>query len=86
MVTFDETKSNKRVANLRKKEEEDLASILSNKYGLEYIDLSAVSINTDALQLITEETSKEAEMAIFNKIGKKISIAVRSPNNEKAKK
>ena len=53
MVTFDETKSNKRVANLRKKEEEDLASILSNKYGLEYIDLSAVSINTDALQLIT---------------------------------
>ncbi|MBT3283055.1 type II/IV secretion system protein [bacterium] len=85
MVTFDETKSNKRVANLRKKEEEDLASILSNKYGLEYIDLSAVSINTDALQLITEETSKEAEMAIFNKIGKKISIAVRSPNNEKAK-
>jgi type II secretory ATPase GspE/PulE/Tfp pilus assembly ATPase PilB-like protein len=85
MVTFDETKSNKKVADLRKKEEEDLASILSNKYGLEYIDLSVTAINTDALQLITEETAKQAEMAIFNKIGKKISIALRSPNNEKTK-
>jgi type II secretory ATPase GspE/PulE/Tfp pilus assembly ATPase PilB-like protein len=85
MVTFDETKSNKKVADLRKKEEEDLASILSNKYGLEYIDLSVTAINTEALQLITEETAKQAEMAIFNKIGKKISIALRSPNNEEAR-
>jgi len=52
---------------------------------LQYIDLSSVPINTDALQLVTEATSKEAEMAIFNKVGKKISIAVRSPNDAKAK-
>jgi type IV pilus assembly protein PilB len=84
MVTFDETKVEKKIAELHKKEEEDLANILSSKYGLQYLDLSSVPINTDALQLIKEETSKEAEMAIFNKIGKKISVAVRSPNNKRA--
>ena len=61
-----------------------MANILSNKYGLQYIDLSGVPINTDALQIITEKTSKEAQMAIFKKVDKKLSIAVRSPNNKKA--
>lgn len=84
MVTFDETKSNKKIDDLHKKEEEDLANILSSKYGLQYIDLSRVPINTDALQLINEETARNAEIAIFNKIGKKLSIAVRSPNKESA--
>lgn len=85
MVTFDETKVNKKLKELHKKEEEELADILSDKYGLEYIDLSAVPINTDALQLITEDTARESEMAIFKKIGKKIWIVVRSPNNLKTK-
>ena len=85
MVTFDETKVNKKIEELHKKEEEELASILSNKYGLQYIDLSRVPINTDALQLISKEVAEAAEIAVFNKIGKKISIAVRSPNNEKVK-
>ncbi|MEK7589937.1 MAG: GspE/PulE family protein [Patescibacteria group bacterium] len=84
MVKFDETKVNKKIAELHKKEEEELANILSNKYGLQYIDLSGVPINTDALQIITEKTSKEAQMAIFKKVDKKLSIAVRSPNNKKA--
>lgn len=83
MIKFDEKKSNKRIAELHKKEGEELASILSSKYGLQYIDLSRVPINADALKLISEETARGAEMAVFNKIGKKISIALRSPNNQK---
>jgi len=84
MVTFDETKSNKKIEELHKKEEEELAKILSSKYKLQYIDLSRVPINTDALGLINEDVAKSAEMAIFNKIGKKLSIAIRSPNKEEA--
>ena len=84
MVKFDEKKSTKRIADLHKKEEEELASILSKKYGMQYIDLSRVPINTDALQLISQDTAKEAEMAVFSKTGKKVSIAMRSPNNQKA--
>lgn len=83
MLKFDEKKSNKRIAELHKKEGEELASILSSKYGLQYIDLSRVPINADALKLISEDTARGAEMAVFNKIGKKISIALRSPNNQK---
>lgn len=82
MVTFDETKSNKRIEALHKKEEEELVNILSSKYNLQYIDLSRVPINTDALQLINESTAKGAEMAIFNKVGRKLSVAVRSPRKE----
>lgn len=85
MVTFDESKTNKKIEELHKKEEEELASVLSGKYGLQYIDLSRVSINADALSLINENAAKEAEIAVFSKVGRKISIAVRSPNNEKAK-
>lgn len=80
MVTFDETKSDKKIEELHKKEEEELANILSSKYGLQYIDLSRVPINVDGLRLISEEKARTAETVIFNKVGNKISVAVRSPN------
>lgn len=82
MVTFDEEKQKKRVEELHKKEEEDLASILSKKYGVQYIDLSRTSINTDALQIIGEKEARATEIAIFNRIGKKIFVAIRSPNRQ----
>ena len=83
-ILFDEKNQKKQLEELRQQEEEDLARILSTKYGLEYADLSRASINTDALQLISEKNSRDAEVAAFKKVGKKISIALRSPNNKKA--
>lgn len=82
MVKFQEDRQKKKLATLRAKEEEDLARILSAKYGLDYIDLSTKSINTDALRLIPQENAKRAEIAAFGKVGKKISIAMRTPNNQ----
>ena len=75
MVKFQEDRQKKKLATLRAKEEEDLARILSAKYGMDYIDLSTKSINTDALRLIPQENAKRAEIAAFGKVGKKISIA-----------
>lgn len=71
----------KRVGDLLKKEEEDLASILSAKYGLKYLDLTGISINTDALRLIPEEVARKNKLAAFKIVGKKLDIAVLSPNN-----
>lgn len=86
MPTFkDESKREKQLEELHKQEEEDLARILSPKYGLKYVDLSQVSINTDALRLIGEKEARESEIAAFNKVGKKLSIAIRSPNQQKVK-
>lgn len=80
----DEEKQDKRLEELRKKEEEDLVRILATRYGLNFIDLKQMSINTDALRLIPEELAREAKMAIFDRIGKKIQAVVLSPKNEKA--
>lgn len=85
MPQFDEEKQNKRVDELHKKEEEDLARYVSEKYGLEYVDLSLVGTNNDALRVIGEEDSRKAKIAVFNIIGKKLRIGVLSPENEATK-
>ena len=77
MTKLNEKNKKKPLEELRKKEEEDLAQILSTKYGLEYVDLSQKPINTDALRLITEEVARTSEVAAFHKLGKKISVALR---------
>jgi type IV pilus assembly protein PilB len=71
----------KKLDFLHEKEEEDLASILAQKYGIPYYDLSQMAINTDALRLLTEETARKAEAAVIEKIAKKCTLAVHSLNN-----
>ncbi len=80
----DEEKQNKRLEELRKKEEEEVVRILATKYGLNFIDLKTVIINTDALRLIPENLAREAKIAVFEKNNKKIQVVVFSPKNEKA--
>jgi len=75
--------TNVRLNELRRKEEEELASILSQKYGIEYRDLTRVSINSDALRQIPEDKAREAEAAAFDMTGNKLSLGVRSPQQSK---
>ena len=79
MVTFTEQEQNKRLDFLKKREEEELAQMLSRKYGVEYIDLSLVSINADALRLVPEEEARATEAVVFGQVGKRLSLAVRAP-------
>ncbi len=71
------------IEELQRKEEEELAVMLSGKYQITYADLTRVSINSDALRLIPEEAARAAETAAFEIIGKKLSLAVRSPQHPK---
>lgn len=82
MAKFDESEQKERVDKLHQQEEEELARILSGKYGVQYIDLSQSSINSDALRLIEEAEARDYEVAAFNKISRKISLAVRAPNKK----
>ncbi len=85
MTTFDnEDKQEKRLEELYKKEEEELVRVLATKYGLNFIDLKPIPINTEALKLIPEEIAREAKIAAFTKVGKKVQVALFSPKNEKA--
>ena len=81
---FNEEKSLKKFALLRKKEEEDLAETLSQKYGIGYLDLNVMPVNIDALRVIREDEARNAQIAVFNIIDKRIDIGVLSPQNEKS--
>jgi type II secretory ATPase GspE/PulE/Tfp pilus assembly ATPase PilB-like protein len=81
---FDEKKQDERLHELRAKEEEQLAQMLSQKYGVEYADLTASSIDTDALQLVSEKEARAAEVAPFRKVNKKIYFAMRAPERPEA--
>jgi type IV pilus assembly protein PilB len=83
---FNEKKQDERLHELRAREEEQLAEMLAGKYGVEYVDLTSKSINSDALRLIEEKAARSAEVAAFHKINKVIFIAMRSPEREDALK
>jgi type II secretory ATPase GspE/PulE/Tfp pilus assembly ATPase PilB-like protein len=85
MVVFGDTEEAKRVEFLRRREEEELAQMLAGKYGVQYVDLSLVAVNTDALRLLSEDEAKLAEVAVFGRVGKRVNIAARAPENPKVK-
>ena len=58
MVTFNEDDEVARTTLLKRQEEESLASVLSKKYGVPYLDLSAHPINIDALRVVKESDAR----------------------------
>lgn len=82
MTQFNETKQEERLNELRAREEEQLAEMLSTKYGIDYADLTSKSIDTDALRLIPEKDARETETAAFHKANKLIFVAMRAPERE----
>ncbi len=57
--------------------------LLAQKYGIPYVDLTILPINSDALTLFTETAARDAELAAFNRINKAVDVAVHSPEAEK---
>ncbi len=79
-IAFDE-QSRTKLEAIRKREEEELVSVLSKKYGIGYVNLAVTAINTDALRLIPEETARQAEMVAFQQVSHTITVGVRTLNN-----
>jgi len=79
--SFDTDAEDAKLAAVREQEEEDLARVLSEKYGLAYTDLSVMPVNVEALRLIPEKEAREAEAVAFEKTGKHVSIALRNPGS-----
>ncbi|MCL9972010.1 MAG: GspE/PulE family protein [Candidatus Pacebacteria bacterium] len=80
-----DTNTDLHLEELRRREEEELASILSQKYGATYIDLTRVTINSEAIRIIPEDVARDAEVAAYDLVSKKISLAQRSPANPKVR-
>ncbi|GMQ95526.1 MAG: type IV-A pilus assembly ATPase PilB [Patescibacteria group bacterium] len=83
MVIFDESKQKKQLKELREQEEEKLIKILSTKYGIPYIDLSSAAISNAALSIVKEEDARKSLLGVFSIAGKKIDVAIFSPNDSK---
>jgi len=81
-MPFNDALEMKKVDELRLREAEELARVLSGKYKISYADLSRVSINTDALRLIDEDLARKAGIAAFQLSGKQLSVAALSPHGE----
>jgi len=79
-LVFKEDKQTKHLNELHAKEAEELTQVLAPKYNLPYIDLSKLSINTDALHLITETEARTGKIAPFKVTGKNLFVAAASPN------
>lgn len=80
-LPFDTKKADAELAEVREREEEDVARILSEKYNIPYADLALSQIDNDALRIVTEKDAREAEAVAFAKTAKVLSLAVHNPNN-----
>ena len=78
---FDTKKEEAKLTEVREREEEDLARILSEKYDIAYANLSLSQIDTEALRVIPEEDARAAEAVAFAKTAKMLSLAIRNPKN-----
>jgi len=81
MPQFDDKFIDTKLTSLHHKEEEMGVQHLAEQQGVQYVDLHGITIDTDALRLIPEETARGAEIAIFLKRNKTLSVAVKNPKN-----
>ncbi|MBI4117986.1 MAG: type II/IV secretion system protein [Parcubacteria group bacterium] len=82
MVTFDEDKQKKKVAELQTQEAEELARFIAERHDLPYIDLLTVPLSSDALRLLKEEEARTGLLAPFRLVGKQVHVAIAAPNNQ----
>jgi type II secretory ATPase GspE/PulE/Tfp pilus assembly ATPase PilB-like protein len=85
MILLRDDKEEKELAEIKQKEEEELIRLLAEKRGLPYIDLVPLPVENDALRLIPEEEARAAKIAPFALTGKKVSVAVFSPESEQTR-
>lgn len=79
-------KITKEITEFRAQEEELLVQTLAeSRYGIEYIDLSATTIQNEALRLISEQDARRIGVAPFKVLGKAVSVAVLSPESDDVK-
>ena len=82
-IVFDDAMQKHELDELHKQEEEDLVRILSDKYGLPYIDLRGIAPEPDAMQYVKEEDARAAGCVPFKVVGRKLYVATLSPTNPK---
>lgn len=79
MVTFDDSYSNKRIADLHSMEAERYVQSMAPQLGYDYVNLQGYTINPTALGTIPEHKAKKAQVAAFELKKNNLQIAAKSP-------
>lgn len=85
MTQFDNTFDSERMDEIRRQEESHLIQQLATQYGYQYVDLTGVTIDPKALQTIAEMDATGGNMVAFELHNKKLTVAIRNPNNQTTK-
>lgn len=76
----DKKKTDAKIQQIQRQEEEQRAKDLASKLGFDYIDLRTSPIEDAALTLVTEEQSRQTQTAIIQKRQKNLYIATLNPH------
>ncbi len=85
MVLLNDEKEEKELAEVRLSEEEDFVKVLAERSGIPYIDLTPIPTENDALRIIPEQEARAAKVAPFALNGKKVAVALSSPETPAAR-
>ena len=75
-------KREEKIKNLWQESKERIAEDLALKHNLLYLNLKTVNIAPSALEVVTEEKAKKANLVIFEKIGNLVKLAVLNPEDQ----
>ncbi|TSC53729.1 MAG: type IV pilus assembly protein PilB [Parcubacteria group bacterium LiPW_39] len=81
-----EEKLERKLTEVRLKEEEMRTQDLAEKLGLPYINLTGLPIETEALVLIPEEIARQGKIAIIHRAEQELKAAVKNPDDAKTQK
>lgn len=81
MVTFDDSFSNKKLADLHLMEQERYVQSMAPQLGYDYVNLRGYTINPAALGVIPEHKAKKAMVAAFELKKNNIQVAAKSPSD-----
>lgn len=71
----------KRLDEIKKREEEDLIAILAkDRYGIPYIDLALMPIENEALRYTTVEEAEKLGVGPFKIVNKQLHVVIHTPN------
>lgn len=84
-LPFQEEKQVEKLAEIRRHEEEAAIKREARKLNLPYLDLLLIPVSLDALTILSEEKSRDSQLAIIQENESGLQIAVRDPNLPKTK-
>jgi type II secretory ATPase GspE/PulE/Tfp pilus assembly ATPase PilB-like protein len=79
-----ETKTQQVLKKLSHESEEEMTARLGKKYMLPYVDLNLVPLNGDEIRIISEEDSRKYSLAVFQKSGRKVRMAITDPADKES--